>query len=171
MSKTRIPISEAQIDRRIEFLIKEAKSGDYENRFPDQTIKYALRVITNYFSVGDDVSSRKHRKDCPYRSEKAHKLSQTDPTGWLDKVTNEHQYPIKRAWAWLLKQRELLTVPLIKEHLRKWPIVVVTKDENASLHDDTEMEPYQRYAAKGIKVLKRNLSGIWEPVSVNQISN
>lgn len=167
MSK-RKPIEEAQIDRRIEFLIKEANS---DTPFKDQTVTFALRVITNFLAVNDDVQSRKLSRNCKYRSKEAHKLFLSNPDGWLDEVTNEHQYPIKRAWDWIYDNRAVLTVDLVKDHLKKWPIVVVTKKKNKTLKDDPNIPPDRRYLNAGIEVLKKNGSGEWEPVSTREISN
>ncbi len=169
MSIRRSRMTEAQIDRRIEFLIREAQS---EGTIRDQAITYAFRVITNYFAVQSDARSRALSRECPYRSKNAHKLSQTDPEGWLDKVTNEHQYPIKRAWAWMMNERDKLTVRRVKYHLKKWPVVVVTKDENKLLRDTPDMDPHQRYQDAGIEVLEKSKSNGWQPRRLlNQISD
>ena len=116
MSARGTPMKESQIDRRIDFLIREANSKD---PIRDQAITYAFRVITNYLSVGYDARSRILSWECPCRSKKAHDLFRrlNDREGWLDKVTNEHQYPIKRAWEWMNKERDKLTVQRVKGHL------------------------------------------------------
>ncbi len=163
MSVRGTPMNESQIDRRIDFLIREANS---EDPIRDQAITYAFRVITNYFSVKCDARSRKLSLNCPYRSKKAHNLFLllNDEEGWLDEVTNEHQYPIKRAWGWMIKERNKLSVQRVKGHLKKWPIVVVTKDENKLLKDDPAIQPDQRYLKAGIEVLRSNSSGDWQPI-------
>ncbi len=169
MSVRITPMRETQIDRRIDFLIREANS---EDPIRDQAITYSFRVITNYLSVACDARSRKLSRECPYRSKKAHDLSLLDREGWLDKVTNEHQYPIKRAWEWMIKERDKLTVGRVKNHLKKWPVVVVTKDENKLLRDDPDKEPDQRYEDAGIEVLEKTESGGWQPRGLpNQISD
>jgi hypothetical protein len=103
--------------------------------------------------------------NCPYRSKKAHNLFLllNDEEGWLDKVTNEHQYPLKRAWEWMIKESGKLTMQFVKDHLNKWPVVVVTKDENKLLRDDPNKEPHQRYQDAGIEVLEKTESGGWQP--------
>jgi hypothetical protein len=166
-------MKESQIDRRIDFLIREAKSKD---PIRDQVVTYAFRTITNYFSVGCDARSWKLRKECRYRSKKAHDLYKLyeeldDPKRWFDEVTNEHQYPIKRAWKWMKEERKKLTLRRVKNHLKKWPVVVVTKEENRKLKDDPTVGPDHRYRKAGIKVLKKNDSGVWLPFSPNQISD
>jgi len=160
---------ESLIDRRIRFLISEARLKD-SVRVRDQTITYAFRVVTNHFSrCHYDIKSSLLREKCPYRSKKAYELSKKDPKGWLDKVTNEHQYPIKDAWNWIIEQSGKLTVQDVKDHLMKWPVVVVTKEENNELHKydsargDLPIDPNQRYHIAGIKVLKRNELGKWLP--------
>jgi hypothetical protein len=161
--RTRINVMDkTQIDRRIEFLIREAQLGAIR----DQAITYAFRVITNYLAVGSDARSRALSRECPNRSEEAYKLSQKDPEGWLDKVTNEHQYPIKCAWEWMKKEGDKLNVRRVKSHLNKWPVVVVTKEENESLRHVRANKPDQRYRDAGIEVLKGkvNRSGEWQPI-------
>ncbi len=161
MSVRGTPMRESQIDRRIDFLIREANS---EDPIRDQAITYSFRVITNYLSVACDARSRKLSRECRYRSKRAHDLSLPDREGWLDKVTNEHQYPIKRAWGWMIKERDKLTVQRVKGHLKKWPVVVVTKDENKLLRDDPDKEPHERYQDAGIEVLEKTESGGWQPI-------
>lgn len=153
--------NEAQIDRRIEFLINEAQLGATR----DQVITYAFRVITNYLSVGYDARSRELLKECPRRSKKAHALSREDPEGWLDEVTNEHQYPIKDAWEWMVRERDNLSVQRVKNRLKKWSVVVVTKDEDKELRKvGPAIRPDQRYQRAGIEVIKRNKSGDWPQI-------
>lgn len=154
-------ITEAQIDRRIEFLIREARFPD---SLKDQTVVYAFRVITNYLSTGADSSSKALRAQCLYRSKAAHALSLKDPKGWLNLVTNEHQYPIKRAWQWMLDDPDSLTVSNVKKRLSTWPVVVVTKEESKRLRDDPTRTPEQRYSDAGIEVL-HFADGTWKPVS------
>jgi hypothetical protein len=111
-----MPMTESQIDRRIDFLIREAQSRD---SIRDQAITYAFRVITNYLVAEDDVRSRTLSWVCPFRSKKAHDLCLrlNDRKRWLDEVTNEHQYPIKRAWEWMKEEKDNLTIRGVKEHL------------------------------------------------------
>jgi hypothetical protein len=170
MTKSRrVPISEQQIDRRIEFLIREAEQLD---AFKDQTVIYALRVITNYLAVGDDVSSSKLAQRSRLRSRAVVELAAAHPADWFanGKVRNEHQYPLKRAWDWLGDNRDNLSVSGVKEHLRRWPVVVVTREEDLRLKDDPEQNPADRYAAAGIEVMSLNDSGIWLPASRAQFS-
>lgn len=165
----RVPISEQQIDRRIEFLIREAAQPD---AFRDQTVTYALRVITNYLAVGDDVSSSNLAQRSRLRSRAAVELAAAHPTDWFakGKVRNEHQYPLKRAWDWLRDNRDSLSVSGIKEHLRRWPVVVVTREEDLRLKDDPDQDPAERYAAAGIEVMSLDASGTWVPATRSQIA-
>lgn len=154
----RVPITEKQIDRRIEFLIKEAQSADC---IRDQTVTYALRVITNFLAVEDDVSASAMLQRSTFRSEEAHNRLARSPDTWAKEVTNEHWFPLKRAWSWILDQRGSLNVKDVKEHLRRWPIVVVTKKENSRLRDDDAIGLEQRYRNAKIKVL-RKIDERWE---------
>lgn len=168
-SSRRVPISEQQIDRRIAFLIHEAAQPD---AFRDQTVTYALRVITNYLAVGDDVSSSNLAQRSRLRSRAAVELAAAHPADWFanGKVRNEHQYPLKRAWKWLCENRDSLSVSGVKDHLRRWPVVVVTRDEDLRLKDDPEQDPAERYAAAGIEVMSLDASGTWVPASRSQIA-
>ena len=171
-------MTKAQIDRRIvrriEFLIKEAQS---EDEIADQAVTNTLRVVTNYLSVDCDARSRALSAKCHYRSKKAHALylkykKLNDQKGWLDEVTNEHLYPIKRAWTWMKNEGDKLNVRRVKSRLKKWPVVVVTKEENKRLRDDPDKGPDQRYLDAGIKVLKEIKPEVWRPWrSPNQISD
>lgn len=164
----RVPISEQQIDRRIEFLIHEAAQPD---AFRDQTVTYALRVITNYLAVGDDVSSARLAQRSRLRSRAALELSLAHPTDWFTggRVRNEHQYPLKRAWNWMRENGDGLSVSTVKEHLQRWPVVVVTREEDLRLRDDPEQDPAERYAAAGIEILSLDSSGCWVAASRSQI--
>jgi hypothetical protein len=72
------------------------------------------------------------------------------------------------------RERDKLTVQRVKSHLEKWPVVVVTKDENKELRKvnkalrkvDPAVQPDQRYRDAGIEVIKGkvNRSGEWQPI-------
>jgi hypothetical protein len=61
------------------------------------------------------------------------------------------------------EEKDSLTIQGVKEHLRRWPVVVVTREENKLLKDDPRRDPDQRYRDVGIEVLERTESGEWEP--------
>jgi hypothetical protein len=111
-------VEDKALDRRIQFLINEAKS---DPPVRDQTGTFALRVITNCFSVGKDVSAREHKKRAPFRSGGALRLASGEDekpnAEWFNQVTNEHQYTLKRAWEWMLREANTLTVSRVREHL------------------------------------------------------
>jgi hypothetical protein len=153
----RIPIKADQIDRRVKFLIEEARSP---NGIRDQVVTIAFRVITNWLAVGDDVSSDNLKRRCLFRSRAAHELwlsSEFKP--WCANTINEHQNPIKRSWAWM--REEGRTVDEVKEHLAQWPVVVVTKLENALLRDDANVDPRAGYRRAGIEILTQRDDGTW----------
>ena len=153
------------LNRRIQFLINEAKS---DPPVRDQTGTFALRVITNCFSVGKDVSAREHKKRAPFRSGGALRLASGEDekpnAEWFNQVTNEQQYTLKRAWEWMLREANTLTVSRVREHLQRWPVVVVTKEECKRLVDLPEVTPGERYRRAGIEVFARNSTGRWERV-------
>jgi len=161
MAMRRKPLTEEQIDRRIAFLIAEAKSA---NPIRDQAITFALRVITNCFSVNDDMGSAAIKERLRYRSEKAHALAETMPfKQWITQVQNEHPYPLRRAWEWLCRERQTVTTEGVRLHLSRWPMVVVTKEEHGRLVDRDEQTPEERYGAANIEVWEQDADGQWGP--------
>jgi hypothetical protein len=159
----RIPVTDTQIDRRVKFLIEEARSPD---GIRDQVVTIAFRVITNWIAVGDDVSSDNLKRRCLFRSRAAHELClASDFKTWCANTINEHQNPIKRSWAWM--REEGRTAAEVMAHLAQWPVVVVTKVENASLRDEVGVSPRERYLRAGIEILTKHDDGTWRtPESV-----
>lgn len=49
----------------------------------------------------------------------------------------------------------------VKEYLAQWPLVVVTKLENALLRDDANVDPRERYRRAGIEILTQRDDGTW----------
>jgi hypothetical protein len=80
----------------------------------------------------------------------------------------------------MIKERANLSVQSVKDRLIRWPVVVVTEDENKELREvDKELrkvapaiQPDQRYLKAKIKVLEETKPGQWRlRKSPNQISD
>lgn len=165
-------LTEEHINRRIDYLIKEATAKD---PIRDQSVTYALRVITNFFSIGEDAKSDKLRERCPFRSEKAHALRRSlerqygekeAKQKWGKLVINEHAYPLKDMWEWILGKGDDLTIQNITTQLKKWPTVVVTRCEDSKLRKRKGLKPMERY--EGITVLKLvQETGEWKKYKID----
>ncbi|MGA7971478.1 MAG: hypothetical protein WCA36_01610 [Pseudolabrys sp.] len=153
-------IDERNIQRRIAFLLNEAKS---DNPAYDQVVRYALRVISNFYSCGDDVSSSKARLVNKHISRRASDLRAeiSDDKKWIKKVTNEHQEPLRQVWDRMIENKDTLTLEMIATWISRWPMVVVTTCENNWLREKAKMRPKgsfidaeQRYRDVGIEVIR-----------------
>jgi hypothetical protein len=154
--------------RRIQLLLDEAKCN---NPCPDQTIKMAMRVISNFFSCGGDVSSSEAKEKCCRISKEALRIRQSDPD-WKKKTINEHQEPLDDIWQWILRERNSISVEDVANRFRSWPMVVVTSCEDKHLRDELKKrgkqvpcDPIQRYQQAGIKVLAFD-NGDWKELGV-----
>jgi hypothetical protein len=154
--------NEAAAHRRIEFLLAEAR---HPHSIADSAVRYALRSVSNYYTVGRDAPSRYLYKYCPFRSGEAHRLL-GDPADAnnFHLVTNEHQQELNVIWRWMKSSADKLTVPVVAERFRRWPMVVISTQENNDLRQrwavDTPPNPYIRYEEVNIMVLAR-VDGQW----------
>jgi hypothetical protein len=80
---------------------------------------------------------------------------------WAKSVTNEHQEQLGKVWRWMVDNRDTITPELVEERLRKWPMVVITKEENRRLDKKPSENPTQRYEVAEICVLCRHDDGEW----------
>jgi hypothetical protein len=125
------------IQRRAEFVYNEAKLQDRKH---DQTVKYALRVLSNWATVGIDGSSERVKRRNRRVSRNALELltslmSQHGATEafriWHKQTTNEHPRPLKQVWEWLCSAH-----PTPKELLvdiQKYKFLTITNEENKSI--------------------------------------
>jgi hypothetical protein len=74
MSKRERRLTDSDVRRRLLFLINEASQPD---PIYDQTVQYALRVISNFYCIGRDGSSADVYKLSRYWSRNAHDLLQS----------------------------------------------------------------------------------------------
>jgi len=146
------------VERRLQFIINEARQ---EYPIYDQTVRYAFRVVTNFYSIGKDGGSSAVYKGARYRSQAAHDLIRSG--NWKGKLLNEHQEPLKAVWDWICAEKGSVTATQIEERLKRWPMVVLTREENNAL-DSNEVDPIARY--KNILVLYRRDNGEWIPRSL-----
>ncbi|MGX9431795.1 hypothetical protein [Bradyrhizobium sp. LeoA1S1] len=73
-------------------------------------------------------------------------------------MLNEHQEPLKMVWDWMCARWGQLTPEKIEQRLKAWPMVVITREENAGL-DPKEADPVKRY--RGLEILYRDDAGTW----------
>lgn len=144
-----------KISRRIEFLLNEARS---DHPWRDQTVTYAMRVISNYCAIGRDAGSSHIKKYNQRISKEALKLKNEIPFDeWIRETINEHQEPLKVIWDWLLDEKDSLTVQLVLDRFRKYPMVIITKDENSTLNRlglSSNGDPEERYRQAGIEIVQ-----------------
>jgi hypothetical protein len=131
----------------------------------------AMRVISNFYSCGGDVSSSEAKKKCRRISRKALALKEAGGN-WMKETINEHQEELADVWKWILAERDSIQVEDVIERFKAWPMVTVTKREDQSLRDEkkrrgknSKCTPLQRYIDAGIEVLS-NDCGEWKEVGV-----
>lgn len=114
--------------RRAEFLLSEARS---RSPVRDQTVTFALRVISNWATIGKDASSSAIKWLNPRVSKKAMQLyHEVSDREWERLTINEHQEPISHVWKWILDNNEFITARDILDRAKQWPMVTITKDED-----------------------------------------
>jgi hypothetical protein len=150
-------LDEVDAQRRIEFLIIEASQAE---PIYDQTVKMALRVLSNFYQFGRDYGSRGVRENCRYRTRAAHERIMNCKDGsWHKAVTNEHQKELGQIWDWMCERKGNVTIAEVVGQLKEWPMVVVLQEENKKL--PKKQPPDARY--RGIEVLYRHDDGEWRP--------
>jgi hypothetical protein len=152
--------------RRADFLINEACSNDPAR---DQTVTFAMRVISNYVSTGRDLSSAGIKKASARMSRRAlEQKGVTTEAEWLRNTINEHQEPLKQIWKWILDHKATLSAEDVVARFAKWPMVTVTKDEDIELRKHAHLPPAARYKAAKIEVMRR-VDGNWELVETEDV--
>lgn len=118
--------------RRAEFLLNEARS---ENPVRDQTVTFALRVISNWATVGKDASSSAIKWLNPRVSKGALQLyHEVTDREWERLTINEHQEPISQVWQWILENQNSITARDILDRAMKWPMITITKSEDYQIN-------------------------------------
>ena len=124
----------AWVMRRAEFVCAEARLKDREH---DQTILYALRVLSNWVTVGIDGNSREVKRRNRRVSGNAlrelqellqiHSPKETFKI-WHKNTTNEHRDPLQQVWQWLCN--ETPTANVLLDRLASDKFITITNEEN-----------------------------------------
>ena len=139
--------------RRLKFIKLEA----INNAERDQTTTFAMRVISNFASIGLNGSSSKILRINKNMSERAYgELRKANKMqDWISKVTNEHPMPLKESWKTFKSQGKNLTEEYIWKHFVKYPMNTILKIENQRLDElgfrDNGL-PKTRYSAANIGI-------------------
>ena len=139
--------------RRLKFIKLEA----IYNAERDQTTTFAMRVISNFASIGLNGSSSKILRINKNMSERAYgELRKANKMqDWISKVTNEHPMPLKESWKTFKSQGKNLTEEYIWKHFVKYPMNTILKIENQRLDElgfrDNGL-PKTRYSAANIGI-------------------
>lgn len=155
-------LTEADILRRIKFILDEAKAGLVRK---DQTVAYAMRVVSNFYTIGRDAASAAAKWENTRRSAAAHAIILEAPDkSWHKSMVNEHQDELEGVWKWICKNKESLTAEEIAARFRQYPMIVVTAEEDAELRKHKGKPAKERYEAAGIKVVVMQNDGSWSPI-------
>ncbi len=117
--------------RRLKFIKQEATS----NSERDQTTTSAMRVISNFATIGMNGSSskilriNKNISDAAYAELK----KATTIQDWISNVTNEHPMPLKESWKFFQSIGKKLSEEYIWKHFVKYPMNTILKAENQKL--------------------------------------
>lgn len=145
----------AVIERRIAFLLQEARSPDHEN---DHVVGYALRVLSNHFTIGRSGNSGTIKLLNRRMSSDAQRFLLTcrDARQWCAGTTNEHPDPLSQVWKWIVGEAHSLTTADIAKRLGAYPMVTVTKREDKRLREKgfgSAGPPKLRYESAGIDIV------------------
>ena len=138
--------------RRVEFLIQEAQS---KNPHYDQSVQMIMRLISNYTTVGVNSGSKGVKKLNKNMSEKAWDLkSKLNSDDFHDATTNEHHFPLKDLWDWMIENKEGLSSDQVLDKFYQYPFVTVTREENSALNKlkKLKLSPEDRYNRCSIKI-------------------
>lgn len=141
------------LNRRVQFLIDECKS---EDPLYDQSVTFTMRTISNYTTLGRDCSSKVGKRINTRMSQSAYDLRLTTEFDDFHRRTiNEHQYPLKDMWDWMIQNRDHLTIETVLTIFTKYPFVTVTKEEDRSLRRlrGQSLTPEERYKEVGIEIV------------------
>ncbi len=158
----------AMILRRADFLLNEARSP---KPLRDQTVTYAMRVISNYCSIGKDAGSSQIKRANQRISRSAFDLKRTLPFNeWARNTINEHQEPLKLIWNWILTKKDELNSDKVLDRFKEFPMIIITRKENDRLNElglREKGDPEQRYREANIEILDvANLPLETEAVSI-----
>lgn len=116
----------------------------------DQTVRYALRVISNCMCVERDCDSSSIKWENKRLSQKAWDLySSVSDKEWLKGTVNEHPEPLVEVWRWILQEYASLNAEDILNRIKANPMVTITRDEDAALRaagHGSKGQPADRYS-------------------------
>lgn len=140
--------------RRINWLIEEATSPNPQY---DLSIRFTMRAISNYFSIGKmDIDSKNIKKINKRISRKALiTIPSLNFDDWHKNTTNEHPLPLKIIWDQICNQ-EKCNEHFIISQFKNNPIVTITNYENLMLKQN-DADPHVRYKNAKIEILNIDL--------------
>lgn len=145
--------------RRLKFLMEEAR----QNAKRDQVTTYAMRVISNYATIGKDASSTKVKSENKNVSEASYKLllELNSFEEWAKQTINEHQIPLKVLWEEI--QSSKLDEKEIWNLFLNAPMITITKVEDDKLNKlGLRSSPDRnRYEKVGINIIFLENSPSW----------
>ena len=156
-------MTEQAILRRIEFIINEARC---EDGFRDQTITFAMRVVSNWCTLGNDAGAAEVKLKGRRMSREAYDLRvkySSDLRKWASTTINEHQMPLDQFWKRIRGNK----IPSPQEFLadfQRWLMVTVTKHEDDKVRKLRDKDPIERYRLAGIEVGEIGDDGRWKPL-------
>jgi len=155
------------VKRRITFLLESAKNESLK----DQAITFVMRVLSNHASIGKDAQSTPIKKINRLVTKKAKEMLLTKGIEFFCKETiNEHQKPIKQIWEWLKNNAHNLTVEDVWKEFCEYPMVTVTKDEDAYMRKkglNSKGSLKERYLDLGIEIIELDKS----PYDISKLLN
>lgn len=142
------------IKRRVEFLLMTSKHEDKK----DQVVTYAMRVLSNYATIGKDASSAEIKKRNVYVSREASYLLGHGHIALYYKSTiNEHPKPLNVMWEWLKEKNYILKVEDVWQEFLENPMVTITRQEDMlikSSGQNAKGNLQSRYSDLGIEIIK-----------------
>jgi hypothetical protein len=137
-------MNQVQIDRRIQFLLTEARGPD---PLYCPAISAIMRVVSNQVNYGRSSSRAAKRK--PKRmSRKARKLWNQLNGDWNEfaaRTVYEHPDELKGVWKWIESSGGQVTVETVKSRLKRFCPVIITKAEDTQMRALGHLKPHERY--------------------------
>lgn len=148
--------------RRAAFVLEEARCGLLAR---DNTVTCALRALANYLSLERDAPSSLIKRMGRYITkgavERRMSLTTDGTVDWkaFTKATwTEYPEDIKVLWRWIVERGKELTAQDVLDHIARYPVVVMTNEENRRLASRQRKEagraPEYYFEASGIIVMR-----------------
>jgi hypothetical protein len=149
--------------RRIDFIIREARC---EDGIRDQTVTFAMRVVSNWCTLGKDAGAAEVKLKGRRMSRKAYDLRvkySSDLRTWASTTINEHQMPLDHFWK-RIRGNKIPSPEELLADFQRWLMVTVTKDEDDKVRKLRDKDPIERYGLAGIEVGEMSDDGKWKPL-------